>query len=295
METDDLTATDWSPFGSDVTAPIDTAPVEATPTETPPVEEVTEPAPHAPSFDYAEMPAAHRKGAVPEALRQFLVEATATDYTPPFWVDRGGATRGTVQSHPGCPPIAIGGKALVLDDWGNPLVIQVTGMRGGEITGMLGDTEIQCKAWVALTDEAPLTVAPEADGPKRLTDEEADALDAEFHEWVKFLGWRADKYGWCGTFENILKGMGIKPWRPGFKVVTLQVDVTVESKDLASLVKDRIGGEAKVNSATINTLITLKDIDRDTFDNGQWQPLLEKAGYTNVRNIYVHSKEAMTQ
>lgn len=251
--------------------------------------------PHAPTFNYADYPAPYRVSAVPEALRPFMVEATAEGYTPPFYVNRGGNTRSAINPIPGCPPIEPGGKALVFDDWGNPKVIAVTGMHGGEIRGMLGATPVQYQAWIAMQDEAPLTVIEQIDGPARLTDEEADALDAELFEWSKFLGARAAKYNWCGTFENILNDVGVKPWRPGFKWVELQIQVKIDAKDVDSLLTEKIGGESKVHNVVATTMVRLNDVSREDYDNGRWRPLLEKAGYKNVGSqIYVNAKEAMS-
>lgn len=276
--------TTWNPF-TDVTVSPPEAMVQA--------EEVTQPpAPHAPTFNYADMKPPYRTGAVPEALRPFLIEAVAEGYTPPFYVNRTGTTRSALAVVPGCPPIAPGGKALVFDDWGKPRVITVTGMHEGEIRGMFGSIPLQCRAWVAMSDEAPLTAAEGDDAPNRLTNEEADALEAELGEWAKFLGWRAEKYGWCGTFENILRDVGVKPWRPGFKTVTLLAEVRIDAKEIA--LAEKIGGESEVRSVMATTLITLKDVSREDYENGQWTPLLEKAGYKNIAgNFRVHSKEAV--
>lgn len=289
MDTDDLNVDTltWPSF--DATAdPRGNAP------EPPPAEEVTPPpAPHAPAFSYADFKTSYRTGAVPEALRPFMMEAEAQGYTPPFYVNRAGTTRAAHAVIPGCPPIEPGGKALVFDDWGNPRVIEVTGMHDGEIRGMLGTTPVQCRAWIAMSPQAPLTVLPETERPNRLTAEEADALDAEFFEWSKYLGWRAEKYGWCNTFERILQNLGIKPWRPGFKSVTLSVDVLIDAKDVA--LTEKIGGEAEVRQVRATTLITLKDVSREDYENGRWSALLQGAGYKNLTgNIGVFSKEAVT-
>lgn len=249
--------------------------------------------PHAPTFNYADYPVSYRVGAVPEALRPFMIEAAPTDYTPPFYVNRGGATRSSINPIPGCPPIAPGSKALVFDDWGNPKVIAVTGMHGGEIRGTLGDVPVQYRAWIAMKDEAPLTVPETVEAPARLTDEEADALDAELFEWSKFLGARAAKYNWCGTFENILNDVGVKPWRPGFNWVELQIDVRLDADDLD--LAEKIGGESKVKTIIASTIVKITDVSREDYDNGRWKPLLEKAGYKNITgSIYVHNKEAMS-
>lgn len=287
--------TEWDPFPLTAAegAPIksDEAPeVEAV------AEEVTTPKePHAPTFRYVNMPPSYRIGAVPEALRQFMVEEEATGYTPPFYVDRGGSTKSAMRPIPGCPPIEPDGKALVFDDWGNPRVIKVTGIHNGEIRGMLGSIEIQCQAWIAMKPEAPLTVIVDPKAPARLTDEEAAALEAEINEWSKFLGWRADKYGWCGTFENILRDMGVEPWRPGFKTVTLQVDVRLDAKDIDAALVEKIGGKAEVRSATVASQIVLTDVSREDYENSRWLTLLEKAGYKNMTSsIRVLAKEAMT-
>lgn len=255
-------------------------------------EEVTTPTvTHAPTFNYADMKPPYRTKAVPEALLPFLIEATAEGYTPPFYVNRAGTTRAAEAVVPGCPPIEPGGKALVFDDWGKPRVITVTGMHEGEIRGMFGSIPLQCRAWVAMSDEAPLTAA-EGNAPNRLTDEEADALEAELGEWAKFLGWRAEEYGWCGTFENILRDVGVTPWRPGFKTVTLLAEVRIDAKEIA--LAEKIGGESEVRSVMATTLITLKDVSREDYENSRWTPLLEKAGYKNIAgNFRVHSKEAV--
>lgn len=283
--------TQWDPFPQP--ADMAAAPAEKDKVETV-AEEVTPPKPtHMPTFEYSQMPPSYRVGAVPESLRPFMVEATATDYTPPFYVNRGGTTRSTTNPIPGCPPIEPGDKALVFDDWGKPRVIEVTGMHGGEIRGMLGSTPVQCRAWIAMSAEAPLTVVEKPD-PARLTDEQAEALEAEIMEWSKFLGWRADKYQWCGTFENILNDMGVTPWRPGFKTVTLQVDVRLDAKDIDAALAEKIGGKAEVRSATISSQVVLMDVSREDYENSRWTPLLKKAGYKNfTENIRVLAKEAM--
>lgn len=288
--------TEWDPFPLTAAegAPIksDEAPeVEAV------AEEVTTPKePHAPTFRYTNMPPSYRIGAVPEALRQFMIEDVATEYTPPFYVDRGGSTKSALRPIPGCPPIEPGGKALVFDDWGSPKVIEVTGMttHGTEIRGMLGTTPVQYQAWIAMKPEAPLTEVADPTAPARLTDEEAAAVEAEIMEWSKFLGWRADKYGWCGTFENILNDMGVTPWRPGFKTVTLEVNVRLNNAELGKAVVEKIGGEAEVRSAVVSTQVVIKDVSRDDYDNSRWTPLLEKAGYKNFTVNRVLAKEAMT-
>jgi hypothetical protein len=261
-------------------------------------EEVTAPEspPHAPTFNYANFPANHRVGAVPENLLPFLIEATAEGWTPPFYVSRTGKTRAAVNPIPGCPPIEPGGKALVFDDWGKPRVIEVTGMHEGEIRGMLGSIPLQCQAWVAMSAEAPLTATDVAVRPDRLTEEEATALEAELFEWSKFLGHYAEKYGWCSTFESILRDVGVQPWRPGFESVTLEMSVNLDKEKASELVNESMGGEATLNSVMATTRVTLKDVSRQDYDAGRWDPLLKAAGYKNYvhGSVYVISKKAVS-
>lgn len=301
MDTDDLNVDTltWPSFAETVADTMGNSPAPDIPVVTEKAETVTVPEvpaePHLPTFNYGDMATKYRSGAVPEELRPFMIEAKPEGYTPPFYVNRAGTTRAAEAVIPGCPPIEPGGKALVFDDWGNPKVVVVTAMHEGEIRASHGGIPVQYRAWIAMSDAAPVMEVPSVVDPKRLTDEEADALEAELFEWSKFLGVRADKYNWCGTFENILKDVGVKPWRPGFESVTLQVETRLDSKDVQSLLAEKVGGETEVKSVMVNTFITINDVSREDYDNGRWQQLLQAAGYKNITGgIYVHSKKVAT-
>lgn len=258
---------------------------------------VTEAAPevatHTPPLRWADVPANRR--VIPMSVRHdgHFVASEPQGYTPPFWVGMDGMTLTSETGvYPGCPPMQAGQKALMLDDWSAPKVITVTEMRESQVVGMLGDLPVMSRAWVALEDEATLSAGPLAQAPGSLTDEEADALDKEFEAWARYLGVRAEKYGWCGTFENILGEVGIKPWRPGFKTVTLRVTSQVDpTEELSKAFTESIGGEAKAVTTRMNLLITLKDVTRDQYNAGTWTALLNAAGYRNFSDIYIHSKE----
>lgn len=302
MDTDDLNLATltWPSFdaadGNTGQPPEADAVDAAEQAKTTTVQEVTPPpVVHSPAFNYSEMDANYRSSAVPAALLPFLIEAKPEGYTPPFYVNRGGTTRASVNPIPGCPPIEPGGKALVFDDWGNPKVIEVTGMFDGEIRGMLGTIPVQYRAWVAMKDEAPLTVMPDEPEAPRLTDEEADALEAELLAWSKFLGARADKHGWCGTFENILRDMGMKPWRPGYEWVMLAIDVPLDAKEQKGVaLAKKVGGEVEVASITATAKVKILDVSREDYDNSRWDALLKAAGYKNYRNIRVHDMKKVT-
>lgn len=252
--------------------------------------------PHRPVLRRVEVPAAHRVGFVPDTWREHLIEYPETDYAPPFWVSDEGNVTTSKTTIPMCPPLKAGDMALVLDDWGNPRVITVADMVGGEITGQSGANHLMCKAWVALKADTPI---PDGQAPNEsglMSQIEAAAVEKELNEWARFLGVRAEKYGWCSTFESILEQVGVKPWRPGFKTVTLQFSTTLDAKELLSKkAKEAIGGDGEVQTATITMLHTLKNVDRATFRAGDFRPLLQKAGYKNPGNIYVHAKEVETE
>lgn len=252
--------------------------------------------PHKPSLRRADVPMAHRIGFVPDKWRKHLIEYPETDYAPPFWVSDEGSVTTAKTTIPMCPPLKAGDKALVLDDWGNPRVITVTEMQGGEIIGHSGMHHLMCKAWVALNAEAPIPEGQKPNESGLMSEIEAAAVEKELNDWARFLGVRAEKYGWCSTFESILQQVGVTPWRPGYKTVTLQFQTTVDAKDLLSKkAKEAIGGDGEVKTATITLHHTLKDVSRTAFNNGDFRPLLQKAGYKNPSNIYVHAKEVETE
>lgn len=252
--------------------------------------------PHKPSLRRVDVPMAHRTGFVPDKWRKHLVEYPETDYAPPFWVSDAGHVTTDKTTIPMCPPLKAGDKALVLDDWGSPRVITVTEMLGGEIIGQTGMHHIMCKAWVALKADTPIPEGQKPDESGLMSEIEAAAVEKELNEWARFLGVRADKYGWCSTFESILQQVGVTPWRPGFKTVTVQFQTTINAKDLLSKkVKEAIGGDGEVQTAYITVHHTLKNVDRTTFDRADFAPLLREAGYKSPSNIYVHAKEVETE
>lgn len=260
--------------------------------------EVEEPAapPHKPSLRRADVPMAHRTGFVPDKWRKHLVEYPETDYAPPFWVSEDGHVTTAKTTIPMCPPLKAGDKALVMDDWGRPRVITVTEMLGGEIIGNSGLHHLMCKAWVALKADTPIPEGQKPNESGLMSEIEAAAVEKELNDWARFLGVRAEKYGWCSTFESILQQVGVTPWRPGYKTVTLQFTTTVDAKDLISdKTKEAIGGDGEVKTATITLHHTLQDVSRATFNSGDFRPLLRKAGYKNPGNIYVHAKEVETE
>jgi hypothetical protein len=225
-------------------------------------------------------------------------EFDAVTWTPPFWVQEDRVTLNRRSGkYPGCPPMEAGQKALSIDDLYVPRVVEVVEIREGYLMAKYGDTVLQVRAWVALTDSATLTPGPRSPGNPdgALSEEEAAAVDAEFEAWSRFLGARAEKYNWCGTFENILNGVGVKPWRPGFKTVTLQVDVAIEPDEaLLKVLSAQAGGEIKPATARMQTHIVLKDVSREDFNGSRWKDLLSAAGYKNFSNIYVLEKEVET-
>lgn len=252
--------------------------------------------PHKPSLRRVDVPLGYRTGFVPDKWREHLVEYPETDYAPPFWISGDGSVTTAKTIIPMCPPLKAGDKALVLDDWGNPRVITVTEMLGGEIIGQTGMHHIMCKAWVALKADTPIPEGQKPDESGLMSEIEAAAVEKELNDWARFLGIRAEKYGWCSTFESILQQVGVTPWRPGYKTVTLQFTTTIDAKDLLSKkAKEAIGGDGEVKTATITLHHTLKDVSRATFNNGDFRPLLRKAGYKNPGNIYVHAKEVETE
>lgn len=252
--------------------------------------------PHRPVLRRADVPAGHRTDFVKAKWREHLVEYAETDYAPPFWISDEGHVTTTKTTIPMCPPLKAGDKALVFDDWGSPRVITVTEMLGGEIIGHSGMHHLMCKAWVALKADTPIPEGQKPNESGLMSEIEAAAVEKELNDWARFLGVRAEKYGWCSTFESILQQVGVTPWRPGYKTVTLQFTTTVDAKDLLSKkAKEAIGGDGEVKAATITLHHTLKDVSRATFNNGDFRPLLRKAGYKNPSNIYVHAKEVETE
>lgn len=284
------TDTQWDPFPQP--ADMAAAPTEAAAPEV----EVPITPPYRPVLLRADVPALSRHGFLPNLWREHLVEFPETDYAPPFWVSDEGAVTTAKTTVPMCPPLKAGDKALVMDDWANPRVITVTEMVGGEITGQSGMHHLMCKAWVALKADAPIPEGQNSDESGLMSEIEAAAVEKELTDWSRFLGARAEKYGWCSTFETILERVGVKPWRPGFKTVTLQFQTTVNVKDLLSKkVLEAIGGDGEVQEAIVTVRHTLKDVDRATYKAGDFAPLLREAGYTKPNNIYVHAKEAETE
>lgn len=275
-----LTAAEGGPVKSD-----EVPEVEA------PVEEATQASRHKPVMRLSMIPTG-RKMVVPLDMHQYLTEIKQTDYAPPGWVSAKGNAVGTKSSWPLCPPIEAGQKAMVLDTWGTPRIVTVTGMHEGEIEATFGTIPLRCRAWLAVTDEAPLSTPP-GQREDRLTEEQAKALEEEIDTWSKFLGYRAEKHRWCETFEDILREMDIKPWRPGFKKVTLQVHTRVPADAMKPVVAERVGGEATAQDVEVTFLVDLEDIDRETYANGRWSALLAEKGYKNISQIYVHSKEPM--
>lgn len=287
-------------WGADPSANTEIQPPEADAAEAeaaaPEVEEEPAAPPHKPVLRRADVPMAHRTGFVPDKWRKHLIEYPETDYAPPFWVSEDGHVTTAKTTIPMCPPLKAGDKALVMDDWGHPRVITVTEMQGGEITGQTGVHHIMCKAWVALKADTPIPKGQKPNESGLMSEIEAAAVEKELNDWARFLGVRAEKYGWCSTFESILQQVGVTPWRPGYKTVTLQFTTTVDAKDLISdKTKEAIGGDGEVKTATITLHHTLKDVSRVTFNNGDFRPLLRKAGYKNPGNIYVHAKEVETE
>lgn len=290
-------------WGADPSENTEAQPPEAAAAEVaaeaePAAPKIEEPAapPHRPSLRRADVPATHRTNFVPDKWRKHLIEYPETDYAPPFWVSDGGTVTTDKTTIPMCPPLKAGDKALVLDDWGSPRVITVTEMLGGEIIGNSGVHHLMCKAWVALKADTPIPEGQKPNESGLMSEIEAAAVEKELDEWARFLGVRAEKYGWCSTFESILEQVGVKPWRPGFKTVTLQFQTTINVKDLLSKeVKEAIGGDGEAQNAYITMLHTLKDVSRATFQAGDFRRLLKKAGYKSPANIYVHAKEVETE
>ena len=255
--------------------------------------------PHRPHAVWAIIPAHKRALVRGENWFEHLAEVKPEGWTPPFWVDENKIDLNRRSGkYPGSPPMEAGQKALVVDDWGSPgKVVEVVGMHDNHLVGKYGAATVYGTAWLALTDDAVLDDGiTGAAGPKNaLTEEEAAALDAEFNEWARFLGARAEKYGWCGTFENILTEVGVKPWRPGFKSVTLTVRTELEASDevKAALVK-AMGGEVTLATSRVDTNVVLTDVSRDDYNSSNWDSLLRKAGYKNFSNIRVTAKEMET-
>lgn len=291
-------------WGADPSANTETEPPEAggatevaaeAEAAAPEVEVPTVP-PHRPSLRRADVPMGYRNGFVPEKWREHLVEYPETDYAPPFWISEDGHITTAKTTIPACPPLKAGDKALVFDDWGNPRVITVTEMLGGEVIGQSGAHHLMCKAWVALKAGTPIPAGQKPDESGLMSEIEAAAVEKELNEWARFLGVRAEKYNWCTTFESILQQVGVTPWRPGYKTVTVQFQTTINAKDLLSKkVKEAIGGDGEVQTAYITVLHTLKNVDRATFQAGNFAPLLREAGYKSPANIYVHAKEVETE
>lgn len=283
--------TEWNPFGPPLTAAEGAPPPVVTEAVTTPT---TEPV-HRPALRLADVPLDRRAVVVPtkKAMKNLLkIEDTA--YAPPFWVGEGGEATTDKTDLPLCPPIEVGGKAMVLDDWKKPKVVEVTGMHEGQIEALYGTVPIRCKAWLAVNDKAVID-SPLNQRPGRLSDEEAAALEAEIMEWSKFLGYRAEKHRWCETFESILMDMGIEPWRPGFKSVTLQVYTELPAAAVKDALAERMGGEIKAERMTAVGYVDIEDVSREDFKSSRFTEYLKAKGFNvkNITQIYVHAKEPM--
>lgn len=229
-----------------------------------------------------------------------LAEVTVEGWTPPLWLDENKSDlKHRAGKYPVSPPMEAGQKALVLDDWGNtPKVVEVVGLHNNHLVAKYGAATLYATSWLALTDDAVLSGGIAGAGPRKdaLTEEEAAALDAEFEAWSHFLGYRAHKYGWCGTFENILKGVGIEPWRPGFKTVTLSVQTTLEPSDeMKALIAKSMGGDVKFDGSRVTTQVVLADVSRADYNGARWDSLLTKAGYKNFSQVRVLDNEPMEE